>query len=197
MQNLPQVTEKSTRRGVLMDLVLKNKDKLLGAVKVGGSLGCSDHEMVESGSCMEEAGQTASVTPVFKKGKKEDPGNYRPVTRTYIPGKVMEQLILDVISKYVEEKEVISSGQHGFTKGKLCLTNLIAFYNGMTGWIDEGRAVDAVYLEAFDTVSHNTLIGKLRKCGVDEWTVRWIENWLSGRTQRAVISSTEAAALEA
>jgi len=41
----------------------------------------------------------ASVTPVFKKGKKEDPGNYRPVSLTSIPGKVMEQLILEVIIK--------------------------------------------------------------------------------------------------
>jgi len=75
----------------------------------------------------------ASVTPVFKKGKKEDPGNYRPVSLTSIPGKVMEQLILEVIMKQVEEKKVIRSSQHGFTKGKACLANLIAFYDDMTG----------------------------------------------------------------
>ncbi|PKU32601.1 rna-directed dna polymerase from mobile element jockey-like [Limosa lapponica baueri] len=64
----------------------------------------------------------------------------------------------------------------------------------MTGWVDEGRAVDVVYLDfskAFDTLSHNILIGKLGKCGLDEWTVRWIENWLSGRAQRVVISGAE------
>ncbi|GAB0187214.1 mitochondrial enolase superfamily member 1 [Grus japonensis] len=74
-----------------------------------------------------------NVTPVFKKGKKEGTGNYRPVSLTSIPGKVMEQPILDVISKHVEEKKVIGSGQHEFTKGKSCLTNLIAFYDDMTG----------------------------------------------------------------
>jgi len=136
----------------------------------------------------------ASVTPVFKKGKKEDPGSYRTASLTSILGKVMEQLILDVISKQVQEKRVISSRQHGFTKGKSCLTNLIAIYDGMTGWVDEGRAVDAVYLDfskAFNTVSHNIITGKLRKCALDEWSVRWIENWLNGRTQRVVISSAE------
>jgi len=45
--------------------------------------------------------------------------------------------------------------------------------------------------KVFDAVSHNILIGKLRKCGLDEWTVRWIENWLNGRAQRVVISGTE------
>ena len=82
-----------------------------------------------------------------KKGKKEDPENYRPVSLTSIPGKVMEQLILGVINEHVEEKVVVGSGQHGFTKGKSCLTNLIAFCDGMTGWVDEGRAVAVVYLD--------------------------------------------------
>jgi len=64
----------------------------------------------------------------------------------------------------------------------------------MTGWIDEGRAVDVVYLDfrkAFDTGWHDIILGKLRKCGLDEWSVRWIENWLNGRAQRVVISGTE------
>ncbi|GAB0209507.1 mitochondrial enolase superfamily member 1 [Grus japonensis] len=136
----------------------------------------------------------ANVTLVFKKGKKENLGSYRLVSLNSIPGKMMEQLILGVINKHMEEKEVIGSGQHGFTKGKSRLTNLIAFYDGMTGWMDEGTAVDVVYLDfskAFDTISHNILIGKLRKCGLDEWTVRWVENWLNGRAQRVVISGTE------
>jgi len=81
----------------------------------------------------------ANVTPVLKKGKKEDPGNHRPGSLTSIPGKVMEQRILDVIVKQVEEKKFIRSSQHGFTKGKSCLTNLIAFCVGMTSWIDERR----------------------------------------------------------
>ena len=54
--------------------------------------------------------------------------------------------------------------------------------------------MDVVYLDfskAFDTVSHNILPGKLRKCGLDERTVKWIENWLNVRTQRVVISGAE------
>jgi len=136
----------------------------------------------------------ANVTPTFEKGKKEDPRNNRPVSLTSIPGKVMEQLVLEVIIKQVEEKKVLRSSQHGFPKEKSCLTNWIAFCDDTTGWVDEGRAVDVVYLDfskAFDTVSHNILLGKLKKYGLDEWLVKWIENWLKGRTQRAVVSGAE------
>jgi len=68
-----------------------------------------------------------------------EPGNYRLIICSSILEKVMEQLILDVIFKQMEEKKVIRSHQHGFTKGKLCLTILIAFYDVMSGWVDEER----------------------------------------------------------
>ena len=54
--------------------------------------------------------------------------------------------------------------------------------------------MDVVYFDfskTFDTISHKILLGKLRKCGLDEWSVRWIKNWLNGRTQRVVISGVE------
>ncbi|KAK4832100.1 hypothetical protein QYF61_020727 [Mycteria americana] len=79
---------------------------------------------------------------------------------TLIPGKVMEQLILDTISRHIKDKKIIESSQHGFTKGKSCLTNLINLYDDMTGLVDEGRAVSIVCLD-FREVSHKILIDKL------------------------------------
>ena len=92
----------------------------------------------------------------------------------------------------VEEKKVIRSSQHEFTKGKSRLTNLVAVYDVMSGWVDEGRAVDVVYLNfssAFDAVSY-ILVMKLRKCRIDGRIVGWIENWLTSRAQRDTISGT-------
>ncbi|PKU46423.1 rna-directed dna polymerase from mobile element jockey- hypothetical protein [Limosa lapponica baueri] len=88
----------------------------------------------------------ADVTPSFKKGKREDPGNYRPVNITAIPRKVVEQLILEIISRHLKDKKIIRISQPGFIKWKSCLNNLINFHGEMTGLTDERRAVDIVYL---------------------------------------------------
>lgn len=58
-------------------------------------------------------------------------------------------------------------------------------------WVDEKRAVCLEFSKTFDTTSHNILIIKLRKWGLGKWgTVKWIESWLNGRSQRVKISST-------
>ncbi|CAM4567275.1 unnamed protein product [Lepidochelys kempii] len=135
----------------------------------------------------------ANVVPIFKKGEKKDPGNYRPVSLTSVPGKIMEQVLKQSILKHLEERKVIRNSQHGFTKGKACLTNLIAFYDEIAGSVDEGKAVDMLFLDfskAFHTVSHSILASKLKKYGLDEWTIRWTESWLDRRAQWVVINDS-------
>ncbi|CAM4491321.1 unnamed protein product [Caretta caretta] len=105
----------------------------------------------------------------------------------------MEQVLRESILKHLEERKVIRNSQHGFTKGKSCLINLIAFYEKITGSVDEGKAVDVLFLDfskAFDTVSHSILASKLKKYGLDEWTIRWIESWLDCRAQWVVINGS-------
>ena len=72
------------------------------------------------------------MTPIYKKGRKEEPGNYRPVSLTSVPGKVMEEIVLREIIWHVRDNCGIRPSQHGFTKGKSCLTDLISFYNLVT-----------------------------------------------------------------
>ncbi|PKU34760.1 rna-directed dna polymerase from mobile element jockey-like [Limosa lapponica baueri] len=80
-----------------------------------------------------------NVTPIHKKGWKEDPRNYRPVSLTLVPGKVMEQIILSAIIWHVQDNQVIRPSQHGSMKGQSCLTNLISFYDKATHFLDRER----------------------------------------------------------
>jgi len=73
-------------------------------------------------------------------------GNYRPVSLTSVPGKIMEQIALREITQHVQDNREIRPSQHGFTKDRSCLTNLIS-YDLVTHLVDEGKAVDVVHLD--------------------------------------------------
>ncbi|GAB0177314.1 mitochondrial enolase superfamily member 1 [Grus japonensis] len=95
---------------------------------------------------------------------------------------------------HIQDNQGIRPSQHGFMKGRSCLTNLISFYDKVTCSVDEGKAVDVVYLDfskAFDTVSYSILLEKLAAHSLDMRTLCWVKNWLDGQAQRLVESGVK------
>ena len=110
----------------------------------------------------------AIVSPLFKKGSKAKTENYRPVSLTCIVGKFLETIIKEKTGRRLDSFKLINSSQHGFTKGRSCLTNLLEFMEIVTGDLDKGSCLDVVYLDfskAFDGVPFQRLFKKLNSHG--------------------------------
>ena len=136
----------------------------------------------------------ANVVPIFKKGDKSLTANYRPVSLTSIVGKILESVIARNIRNHLERHNLINESQHGFTKGKSCLTNLLSFYSKVFEAADNGDSYDILYLDfskAFDKVPHQRLLGKVRAHGIDGKILGWIRSWLTDRRQRVVINGSK------
>ena len=133
----------------------------------------------------------ANVTPIFKKGSKLNPGNYRPVSLTCIICKIMESVIKDSLVEHLTKNNLIFNSQLGFMAKKSCLTNLLEYLEKVYEYIDQGHSVDVIYLDfaqAFDKVPHARLSSVLQAHGVAGEAVKWINNWLEGRQQRVVLN---------
>jgi len=91
--------------------------------------------------------KTANIVPVYKKGSRGDKENYRPVSLTSVPCKIMENIIKEALSKFLETNTILCKKQHGFTGGRSCLTNLLETFENWTRILDEGYGLDVVYLD--------------------------------------------------
>jgi len=85
--------------------------------------------------------KSANVTPIFKKGVKGKPGNYRPVSLTSIPCKMQESCIRDEIVDHLVANSLINDSQHGFMKNRSCTTNLLEFLERLTLEQDAGLRI--------------------------------------------------------
>lgn len=127
----------------------------------------------------------ASITPIFKRGDKLDPGNYRPVSVVSIVAKVAERIILKKMLPFLLENSVIPKEQHGFIPGRSVVTNLLTCLNDWTNSVDRKIPVDVIYLDfsrAFDRVPKRRLLYKLEHAGIRGDLLEWIDSFLSNRS---------------
>ena len=133
----------------------------------------------------------ANVAPLFKKGAKDNPANYRPISLTSVPCKIFESIIADLIVEHLEKENLLLNSQHGFRHNRSCLSNLLEFFHDIFSIYDNSRAVDIIYLDfqkAFDKVPHKKLMTKVRALGIVDEVADWVEDFLSDRKQRVVIN---------
>ena len=137
--------------------------------------------------CFPDQLKISSVTPIYKQGKKDEPGNYRPISVISPISKIIEKCIKQRILSFFENKNIIGQNQYGFRNKHSTEHALINFMDFVTNELEKGSFVIGVYLDikkAFDCVNYQILYKKLSKYGIRGQSLALIKDYLTNRKQK-------------
>ena len=143
--------------------------------------------------------KSAEVRPIFKKGDKSHPGNYRPVSLTSVVCKVMEGFVKKSLYNHLIDNNLLCNQQFGFVSKRNTITQLLVTLNDWMSDLDSSSPVDAAYMDfrkAFDSVPHQRLINKLKGYNIDGQILKWITSFLTNRTQFVKINNSTSSNLK-
>ena len=139
----------------------------------------------------------AHIVPVFKKGDKTKPENYRPISLTSIACKILEHIVVSSIMKHLDAYSILSSCQHGFRRNHSCEMQLLLLSQDLSHSYKRKKQMDMIMLDfskAFDKVPHNRLLLKLRHYGIHDHNLNWIRAFLTNRQQSVVLEGAKSKA---
>ena len=132
----------------------------------------------------------ALVSPLFKKGDRSIPSNYRPISLTSICCKLLEHIIHSHAMKHLDQHNILNDAQHGFRKNRSTESQLILTCNEHAKALNSGEQRDSILLDfskAFDKVPHKRLLSKLKHYGIRGKILDWIQDFLRDREQSVVV----------
>ena len=135
----------------------------------------------------------AHITPIFKKGDPSKASNYRPVSLTSVPCKLLEHIVHSQVINHLLQNKILCDNQHGFRKHRSCESQLISLFYDLSKSLDNKRQTDLIFLDfakAFDKVNHISLLKKLHHYGIRNNIHAFIEDFLSNRKQVVVMDGT-------
>ena len=134
--------------------------------------------------------EKANVVPVFKKNEKSSVTNYRPISLLPCPSTVIERLVFNELYDFCDKFKLLSEKNSGFKKNDGTINQLINLTNKIHQGLDDEHEIAMIFLDlskAYDRICHKRLLFKLRKIGIWGSLLKWIESYLSGRSQRVVL----------
>ena len=132
----------------------------------------------------------ARVCPVFKKGDRTEPGNYRPISLLPVVSKILERVVYQQLVQYLQSQPgLLPAEQFAYRQCHSCEDALCLCIDSWQRSLDDGKSVADAFLDlskAFDCVNHSYLVAELFNCGLGETVLAWFRSYLSGRTQQVV-----------
>ena len=138
--------------------------------------------------------KTATVKALHKKGGKNDPAQYRPVSILTIISKVFERSAVEQLISYYDSIKLLHPRQHAYRKNHSTTTILFELLEATKRQIDEGNYVAIASLDlskAFDSLAHNLILKKLDQTGLNSKATSWIESYLTNRKQTVKFGNIE------
>ena len=134
----------------------------------------------------------ARVIPLYKEGDKQNFTNYRPIAIVSSVGKILERVVSEQLTNYLESNEILSNHQYGFRAKHSINHPLLQFSKIVMEAISKNNFNLAVFIDlkkAFDTVDHSILLDKLSYYGVLGKELKWFFNYLQ-RSQQVFSGNT-------
>ena len=137
-------------------------------------------------SIFPEPFKIARVIPLFKKGDRSNPENYRPISLLSSLSKVFEKVLCKRMTKFFMKNESFTPNQYGFRNKRSCTHAIGEVLDYIRNEMDKRNAGSACFIDlkkAFDTLDHNILLQKLEKYGFRGKILCLLTNYLENRQQ--------------
>ena len=143
--------------------------------------------------------EIATVVPIPKSPTdRNSPANYCPISLLSILSKTLERHIYKLIAGYCQDLDPLSQSQWGFHPGRSTVSALICAVDDWLKELEGNNSVCCAFFnlkKAFDSVPHCALLDKLSSLGLDNYLLKWICDYLTGRSQCLAINGTTSANL--
>ena len=128
----------------------------------------------------------AKVLPLFKSGYLLDVDNYRPISLLPVMAKILKKFVYQCVSTHMDENNILFNWQFGFRAKHSTVDAIADFVGNVLNAFEDKQMVLTLFVDlrkAFDSVSHQVILQKLKKLGIDGIELLWFENYLTNRRQ--------------
>ena len=130
----------------------------------------------------------AEIRPIYKgKGSKKECNNYRPISILPSISKILEKIVYERLINFILKNNILDENQYGFRKNRSTIDAITNLLGHITSDHDDKKISIGLFIDmskAFDTINFETLLYKMEKYGIRGLPLKWIKNYLTGRTQR-------------